>query len=165
MAIKHKWKSCFIIYFGIISLIWKMFDLNYLSLHLRGLPRSRQYSETNPKKSIQVVSWSFDWNVFLYLFLSVVPAPTSPTAKSADTLSETGSQDSDGAVGPRYMNVRAVCRLPAVQNDTIVGAMPRITAIDEKFVPACLFDLCAVDFGWSGINHKTAGCCDAWGTS
>ncbi|XP_061548998.1 dynein, cytoplasmic 1, intermediate chain 2a isoform X2 [Phycodurus eques] len=34
----------------------------------------------------------------------LVPPPMSPTAKSADTLSETGSQDSDGAVGPRYMH-------------------------------------------------------------
>ncbi|XP_077435413.1 dynein, cytoplasmic 1, intermediate chain 2a isoform X3 [Vanacampus margaritifer] len=33
--------------------------------------------------------------------VSVVPPPMSPTAKSADALSETGSQDSDGAVGPR----------------------------------------------------------------
>uniref|UniRef100_A0A672JCX5 Cytoplasmic dynein 1 intermediate chain 2-like n=1 Tax=Salarias fasciatus TaxID=181472 RepID=A0A672JCX5_SALFA len=31
----------------------------------------------------------------------VVPPPTSPTAKSAGTPSEAGSQDSDGAVGPR----------------------------------------------------------------
>lgn len=34
----------------------------------------------------------------------VVPPPTSPTAKSAGTPSEAGSQDSDGAVGPRYTN-------------------------------------------------------------
>ncbi|MEQ2196443.1 Cytoplasmic dynein 1 intermediate chain 2, partial [Xenoophorus captivus] len=32
---------------------------------------------------------------------AVVPPPTSPTAKSAGTPSEAGSQDSDGAVGPR----------------------------------------------------------------
>uniref|UniRef100_A0A7N8Y0W7 Dynein cytoplasmic 1 intermediate chain 2 n=1 Tax=Mastacembelus armatus TaxID=205130 RepID=A0A7N8Y0W7_9TELE len=31
-----------------------------------------------------------------------VPPPTSPTTKSAGTPSEAGSQDSDGAVGPRY---------------------------------------------------------------
>ncbi|XP_057708050.1 dynein, cytoplasmic 1, intermediate chain 2a isoform X1 [Corythoichthys intestinalis] len=36
--------------------------------------------------------------------VSVVPPPMSPTAKSADTLSETGSQDSDGAVGPRTLH-------------------------------------------------------------
>uniref|UniRef100_A0A3B5A3M7 Cytoplasmic dynein 1 intermediate chain 2 n=1 Tax=Stegastes partitus TaxID=144197 RepID=A0A3B5A3M7_9TELE len=33
--------------------------------------------------------------------VSVVPPPMSPTAKSAGTPSEAGSQDSDGAVGPR----------------------------------------------------------------
>lgn len=32
----------------------------------------------------------------------VAPPPTSPTTKSAGTPSEAGSQDSDGAVGPRY---------------------------------------------------------------
>ncbi|XP_077435411.1 dynein, cytoplasmic 1, intermediate chain 2a isoform X1 [Vanacampus margaritifer] len=36
--------------------------------------------------------------------VSVVPPPMSPTAKSADALSETGSQDSDGAVGPRTLH-------------------------------------------------------------
>uniref|UniRef100_A0AAQ5ZZQ9 Dynein, cytoplasmic 1, intermediate chain 2a n=1 Tax=Amphiprion ocellaris TaxID=80972 RepID=A0AAQ5ZZQ9_AMPOC len=35
------------------------------------------------------------------LSLCVVPPPMSPTAKSAGTPSEAGSQDSDGAVGPR----------------------------------------------------------------
>ncbi|XP_029967210.1 dynein, cytoplasmic 1, intermediate chain 2a isoform X1 [Salarias fasciatus] len=34
----------------------------------------------------------------------VVPPPTSPTAKSAGTPSEAGSQDSDGAVGPRTLH-------------------------------------------------------------
>ncbi|XP_077583607.1 dynein, cytoplasmic 1, intermediate chain 2a-like isoform X1 [Stigmatopora nigra] len=36
--------------------------------------------------------------------VSGVPPPMSPTAKSAETLSETGSQDSDGAVGSRTLH-------------------------------------------------------------
>uniref|UniRef100_A0A3P9I4L9 Dynein cytoplasmic 1 intermediate chain 2 n=1 Tax=Oryzias latipes TaxID=8090 RepID=A0A3P9I4L9_ORYLA len=35
--------------------------------------------------------------------VSAVPAPTSPIAKSAGTPSEAGSQDSDGAAGPRHV--------------------------------------------------------------
>uniref|UniRef100_A0A8D3D0U1 Dynein cytoplasmic 1 intermediate chain 2 n=1 Tax=Scophthalmus maximus TaxID=52904 RepID=A0A8D3D0U1_SCOMX len=36
--------------------------------------------------------------------VAVVPPPMSPTAKSAGTPSEAGSQDSDGAVGPRTLH-------------------------------------------------------------
>ncbi|XP_077472998.1 dynein, cytoplasmic 1, intermediate chain 2a-like isoform X1 [Stigmatopora argus] len=36
--------------------------------------------------------------------VSGVPPPMSPTAKSVETLSETGSQDSDGAVGSRTLH-------------------------------------------------------------
>lgn len=34
----------------------------------------------------------------------VVPPPMSPTTKSGGTPSDAGSQDSDGAVGPRYIH-------------------------------------------------------------
>ena len=36
-----------------------------------------------------------------YLSYYAVPPPVSPTTKSAGTPSEAGSQDSDGAAGPR----------------------------------------------------------------
>lgn len=39
----------------------------------------------------------------------VVPPPISPTAKSAGTPSDAGSQDSDGAVGPRYTHCLTIC--------------------------------------------------------
>lgn len=39
----------------------------------------------------------------------VVPPPISPTAKSAGTPSDAGSQDSDGAVGPRYTHCLTLC--------------------------------------------------------
>nr|XP_061799157.1 dynein, cytoplasmic 1, intermediate chain 2a-like isoform X2 [Nerophis lumbriciformis] len=59
--------------------------------------------------------------------VSVVPPPMSPTAKSADTLSETGSQDSDGAVGPR----RAASKL-GMAKVTQVDFPPRETVSYTK---------------------------------
>uniref|UniRef100_A0AAY4ERQ3 Cytoplasmic dynein 1 intermediate chain 2 n=1 Tax=Denticeps clupeoides TaxID=299321 RepID=A0AAY4ERQ3_9TELE len=66
--------------------------------------------------------------------VSAVPPPMSPTAKSAGTPSETGSQDSgDGAVGPRY---NAGSHFPflmlycALRRGLIKLAMAKVTHVD-----------------------------------
>uniref|UniRef100_A0AAY4EQL9 Cytoplasmic dynein 1 intermediate chain 2 n=1 Tax=Denticeps clupeoides TaxID=299321 RepID=A0AAY4EQL9_9TELE len=61
-----------------------------------------------------------------------VPPPMSPTAKSAGTPSETGSQDSgDGAVGPRYNSHFPFLMLYcALRRGLIKLAMAKVTHVD-----------------------------------
>uniref|UniRef100_A0A8C7ZYN5 Dynein cytoplasmic 1 intermediate chain 2 n=1 Tax=Oryzias sinensis TaxID=183150 RepID=A0A8C7ZYN5_9TELE len=59
--------------------------------------------------------------------VSAVPAPTSPVAKSVGTPSEAGSQDSDGAAGPRH-----VTRKLGMAKVTQVDFPPRETVSYSK---------------------------------
>uniref|UniRef100_A0A672JCS1 Cytoplasmic dynein 1 intermediate chain 2-like n=1 Tax=Salarias fasciatus TaxID=181472 RepID=A0A672JCS1_SALFA len=66
----------------------------------------------------------------------VVPPPTSPTAKSAGTPSEAGSQDSDGAVGPRTLHWDSDPSTLQLHSDSELGrgtpklGMAKITQVD-----------------------------------
>ncbi|KAM9803448.1 dynein, cytoplasmic 1, intermediate chain 2a-like isoform 1-T1 [Syngnathus typhle] len=68
--------------------------------------------------------------------VSVAAPPTSPTAKSAETLSETGSQDSDGAPGPRTLHWDSDPSTLQLHSDSELGrgasklGMAKVTQVD-----------------------------------
>uniref|UniRef100_A0A8C7ZUZ5 Dynein cytoplasmic 1 intermediate chain 2 n=1 Tax=Oryzias sinensis TaxID=183150 RepID=A0A8C7ZUZ5_9TELE len=68
--------------------------------------------------------------------VSAVPAPTSPVAKSVGTPSEAGSQDSDGAAGPRTLHWDSDPSALQLHSDSELGhvtrklGMAKVTQVD-----------------------------------
>uniref|UniRef100_A0A668T2H4 Dynein, cytoplasmic 1, intermediate chain 2a n=1 Tax=Oreochromis aureus TaxID=47969 RepID=A0A668T2H4_OREAU len=68
--------------------------------------------------------------------VTVVPPPISPTAKSAGTPSDAGSQDSDGAVGPRNLHWDSDPSTLQLHSDSELGrvtpklGMAKVTQVD-----------------------------------
>uniref|UniRef100_A0A8P4GGG1 Dynein cytoplasmic 1 intermediate chain 2 n=1 Tax=Dicentrarchus labrax TaxID=13489 RepID=A0A8P4GGG1_DICLA len=88
----------------------------------------------------------------------VVPPPMSPTTKSAGTPSEAGSQDSDGAVGPRTLHWDSDPSTLQLHSDSELGYWTLSSLLSWSFSLLSIYGMITVSFKGSPIHFLVFLC-------